>query len=129
MNEISEIGYINVWCADLTGTREFFKSLAGLPIAYESDDVVVFGIAGTQLILRRAYAQTEYRAGTVQIGFYLDTLDSLLKEVRESTGHLAIEEIRADAEQPSTTVRTPSGQYVEFTQRRTKEEEQTAESG
>ena len=125
MNEITEIGYIKLWCADLNGTRAFFTKLAGLPIAFEDENVIIFGMHGTQLILQRAEGENEFRAGTMQIGFYMDTLDNLLRDLRQSDLHLGIERMLIEAEQPSTRVRTPSGQFVEFIQRLTKEEQQS----
>jgi extradiol dioxygenase family protein len=117
MNEISEVGYVTIWCAELTGTREFFKEVVGLPIAFENSDVVVFGIQGTQLVLHRAYGENEFRAGTVQIGFYVDKLDPLLRKLRQSSTHLSIERMVIEAEQPLASVRMPGGQYAEFVQR------------
>lgn len=128
MEDINQIGHVTLWCADLAATRDVFNAVIGLPIALEDADVVVFGVQGTQLILHRAYGENEFRAGTVQIGFFTDTLEELIRKLRGGDHHLIIEQMTLEAEQPLASVRLPGGQYVEFVQRKTEPGENPATS-
>jgi catechol 2,3-dioxygenase-like lactoylglutathione lyase family enzyme len=117
MNEITHIGYVTLWCADLAETRDVMNRSLGLPIAFEDSTVVVFAVQGTQLILRVAVGENEFRAGTMEMGFYLDALQPITDTLKTNTPNLLIENRLVEGAQPVASVRMPGGQYIELVQR------------
>lgn len=108
------ISYVAVWSKNLAANRHVFANVLELPIAYEDENIVVFGTDGAQLVLQRAVGADEHLDGTIQFGFNVTDLEALTRALAEAGQTIALDQEDLGLRQRVTVLRLPSGQLVEF---------------
>ena len=110
----TEVGYVVLWCADLLAQRDALVNALGLAVRYEDAEMVIFALAGTDLILQRAAGDHAERAGQVEIGFYVEDLDHLSTRAQDAGITLAADRAPLEASRRLTVLRLPAGQLVDL---------------
>ncbi len=114
MDAPEKIDFVSLWSKDLVAQKRFFTDVLGLEALYEDENVVVFNLEGTRLVLQRASEDESALDGRTRFGFLADNLDELTEHLASSDVKILDDRKQISQSQRVTVVSLPGGQELEF---------------
>jgi catechol-2,3-dioxygenase len=108
----SQIDFLALWCANLNAQRKFFEHVLGCSTQHEGTGVVVLDRGGTALVLHEAEGRTKHLAGSLQIGFYVESLDQWYDHLIEAGAEVWRSDVDLGDGRKLIAVKTPGGQFL-----------------
>jgi catechol-2,3-dioxygenase len=114
MNIPNKIDFVSLLSKDLEPQKSFFTDILGLEALYEDENMVVFNLEGTRLVIQRALEDEHTMDGQTRFGFLADDLDELTEHMAGSKVEILDDRKQISPSQRVTVVRLPGGQELEF---------------
>ena len=110
----AKIDFVSLWSKDLDKQKRFFTEVLEIEAIYEDENVVIFNLEGTRLVLQRAVGEDSHLDGCTRFGFLADDLDELTEHLRSSRVDLVDDRKNISQSQRVTVIELPGGQTLEF---------------